>query len=330
VSVTVRSRHPTPVRTVSRALDVLQALGERDSPRGLSLTEVSTRLRLPLSTAYRMLAQLEAEGFVQRHPASGGFILGAAIIRLGCVALNQAGLGDAARAVMQDLQGMVKEGVTMAVLRGGEAMYIHQVESSHVLRVDLKVGSCVPLHCSAVGKALLAFQPAERLEELIGRSRLARCTERTITAPDDLRAELARTRQRGYSVDDEEFLPRVRCIGAPIRNTLGEVVAAMAVTGPADRMNDRTLDRIRPLLLAAAARISSLLGNSLPPPEAAPAGEGDPRDGRPARRGQGAGAPAGEPTGGTATRGRPPGAGPAREDRPRAEPAGGRRAGRGG
>ena len=256
----VKARRPTPVRSVSRALRIL-LLFAADAPGGLTLSDLARSLGIPVSTVYRLVAELEHAGFLQRHPVAGSYILGPAVVRLGRLALNQVGLGDAVRAVMAELQAEIREGVTMAIRYGFQAMYIHQVESSHVLRADLKVGSLVPLHCTAVGKVLLAACAPEEVAEVVRQVGLARYTPNTITTLADLKLELARTRTRGYSIDDEEFLPGVRCMGVPIWGAEGEVVAAMAATGPAQRMTDEALEQIRPRLLAAAERISGLLGH---------------------------------------------------------------------
>jgi DNA-binding IclR family transcriptional regulator len=258
--MSVKTRRPIPVRAVSRAVGILTAFTEDAAQQGLTLSEMSRRLGIPVATVYRLVAELEQAGLLQRHPVTDLYVLGPMVVWLGRLALNQAGLGDAARAVMVELQAEVREGVTMAVRQGAQAMYIHQVQSSHVLRADLKVGSLVPLHCTAVGKVLLAGCQPEKVAALVQEAGLARYTPNTITSLPYLQAELALTRMRGYSIDNEEFLPGVRCIGVPILDAHGGVVAAMAVTGPAQRMTNEALERIRPRLQAAAERVSRLLG----------------------------------------------------------------------
>lgn len=258
--MSARGCRPTRVRAVSRAISLLTAFVEDFAQQGLTLSEMSRCRDIPMATAYRLAAELERAGLLQRHPVTQRYLLGPVTVWLGRLALNQVGLGDAARAVMVELQTEVREGITMAIRRGSQAMYIQQVESSHVLRADLKVGSLVPLHCTAVGKVLLAGCPPEQVVTLVQEAGLARYTHNTITSLPELQAELALTRMRGYSIDNEEFLPGVRCIGVPVLGTYGQVIAAMAVAGPAQRMTNDALERIRPRLQNAAQRVSRLAG----------------------------------------------------------------------
>lgn len=248
----------TRVRAVSRALSVLSSIGEARSSYGISLSEISKRVQLNVSTVHRMLAELEQAEFVQRHPITDFYILGPKIVLLGRQSLEQLGLGDSAIVALTELQAATGEGVTMAVRQGPRAVYIHQVESRQVLRAELQVGSFVPLHCTAVGKVLLAYCPPDRIDELVREAGLARYTPATITSLPELKAELERTAERGYSIDNEEFLFGVRCMGAPIRNAMGQVVAAVAVTGPSQRMSDAAMEAHRTHLLACTQRVSRL------------------------------------------------------------------------
>jgi len=246
------------VRAVARAVKVLRAFEEGAGE--VSVAELARRLGMPVATVYRLVGELERGGLLQRNVATGRYKLGPVMVRLGRRGLEELGLGDAVRAVMVSLQAETGEGVTMAVRYGNWAMYIHQVESRHVLRADLQVGSLVPLHCTAVGKVLLAGSELEEVRRVARETGLPRYTERTITTLAELEVELVFTRARGYSIDNEEFLEGVRCIGAPVLGPGGSVIAAMAVTGPTQRMTDEIMKRLRGRLISAARQASELAG----------------------------------------------------------------------
>lgn len=249
-----------PVRSVSRALSILSAFVDLRPPRRLSLSEISKRCELSLSTAHRMVTNMEATGFLTRDPDTDTYALGPMVVLLGRVALDQAGLGSAALAVMKALSERAGESVNMAIRQGNRALYIQQVLSPHVLRTDHPVGAQVPLHCTAVGKVLLAHCPEPEVDRIVAEVGLERYTANTITEIGHLKKQLAEIRYQGYSVDDEEFLPGVHCTGAPIRNERGEVVAAIAVTGPAQRFTMDRVEAVRPDLMAAVEQISRSLG----------------------------------------------------------------------
>jgi DNA-binding IclR family transcriptional regulator len=138
-------------------------------------------------------------------------------------------------------------------------LFINNLESEHAIRMSVNVGVRAPAHCTAVGKALLAWQPAEILEEVIAAGLPGR-TGKTISHPAELRQDLATVRARGYAIDDEELENGLRCIAAPIRDHSGNVVASASVAGPAQRMTKKTLIAFAPDVIAAADAISTRLG----------------------------------------------------------------------
>ena len=247
-------------RSVQRVAALLKAFtGAQDS---FTLAELSRLTRLPESTVYRLLATLQDEGFVERTAERNGrYQLGLELFRLGSAALNGRGLGREIFPHVEALAIDTGETVNLGVLYGCNVLYVHKIESEKPLRASLTVGSTsVPAHCSANGKVLLAHLSDDRLERLIGARPLERRGLNTITDQAVLRRELERIRERGYSVDDLEFADDIRAVGAPIRDHHGDVVAAIAVAGPATRFSLEGVHELAPRVISTAGGISAQLG----------------------------------------------------------------------
>lgn len=250
---------PSPylVQSIIHALDAMEQLGTDAAP--LSLTEMSHRLGMSKSTVYQLLATLESRGFVERVPGNGHYRLGLRVFQLGCRRLEQMGLNETAMPFLVDLRDQSGETVHLGVLQGQEILYVAKVESEQTIRMSSRIGHTAPLHCTGIGKAILAYQPTVFVEVLLARP-LDRYTSRTITDPGALQRELALTRQRGYSLDQEEHETHVRCVGAPLWDHTGTVAAAISVSGPAMRMTEEVMQRLVPLVKETTMGVSDRLG----------------------------------------------------------------------
>lgn len=247
-----------PLRAVQRVLAVLQSFSlERPE---LGITEIAAIVGLNPSSVYRVVASLELGGFLEQNPTTGKYRLGLEVFSLGALVLEQMGLGRQSFPFMEELARISRETVNLGVLRNGQVMYVQKIESPEILRAGLTVGSRVPAHCTAIGKVLLAYLPDDQLEEVVRLRGLDRYGPNTITSLPELKAHLAAIRQRGYSIDDEELGADMRCIGAPIRNHMAQVVAGIAIAGPARRLTYDRLEELRPAVLGAADGISRRLG----------------------------------------------------------------------
>lgn len=246
------------LKTVERSLGLIEALAEEE--QGSSLTAIAARLGVNKAVAYRILLTLMAHGYVVQDPATRKYALGIKLFELGSTVVNRTGLRKAALGPMGELGRMCRETVNLAVLDGTEAVYLDRIECAEPLRADLQVGRRVPSHCSALGKVLLAYLPAEEREGVLRSLGLQRYTPRTITDREALRRHLEQVREQGFSLDDEEYVPGVRCLGAPVFNYEGRVVAAVSIAGPSIRLTrERALELVEPLKAAAEA-ISRNLG----------------------------------------------------------------------
>jgi DNA-binding IclR family transcriptional regulator len=217
----------------------------------VSRSQICTSTQLPKATANRIVADLVAMRLLQ--PVEGGLGLGMRLFELGVLA-EQRGLGlrDAALPSMEDLYEITHETVQLAVRDGNEVIYLQKISGRRSMRLDTRIGGRQPLNCTGSGKLLLAFASDQLQQSIFDDCKLVRRTPRSITDPLHLRRELARVRVERFAVDNEEFAIGTRSIAAPIMYR-GEVVAALALSGSAERMSERSAV---PAVRAAAAAVS--------------------------------------------------------------------------
>lgn len=253
----VKEPKSAPVGVVTKVLRILEAL--QASPTGLQLKEIAERTAINKSTAYRFLAHLETEGYLFRID-SGAYIVGPKLARLGSGMAYHATLRNISRPIMQRLWVTTTETVNLGVISGLDVLYIDVLESSHSFRLVSQVGSRRPLHCTALGKAMLAFLDETERKSALASLRLDKYAPRTITSSGRLIKELARVAQQGFAVDDEEAGAGSRCVGAPIFDQSGKVAAALSVSGPITRVNREKLLAVAQEVKGGAQLISRNLG----------------------------------------------------------------------
>ena len=246
------------VQVLERVFHILDALAEASSE--LALSELSHKLRLHRSTVHRLLVVLEGKRYVEKNPVSGRYRLGSKLLELGTKVAAGLELPAIARPFLEQLVQETGETAHMGVLRQGEVLSITNVESSRTLHTPGTVGRRTPAHCSSLGKSLLAFLPDSELRGLIEARGLNAYTVNTITRPEGLKAELQHVRERGYAVDEEEYEEGLKCIGAPVRDYSGEVIAAISIAGPASRLGEARMPALADSVVKAAVGLSGALG----------------------------------------------------------------------
>lgn len=248
------------MQSVERTLDILEALVEFGSEVGL--VDVSTAVGLPLATVHRLLGTLIRRGYVKQNRDNRKYSLGFRALQMG----NDMRLGFSlrleARPFLRRLMQRSGESANLAVLDDGEVVYIDQAQSSRILRMFTQLGSRVPAHSSASGKAMLAFSPPEAVDGIIQRYGLTRQTPHTIVEPMQLRKELERVRAQGYAIDDQEQEDGVRCVAVPVRDLSGHVVASLSISGPAARLGDELIPPLVDEILDCGEKLSNRLGHS--------------------------------------------------------------------
>lgn len=246
------------IQAVERVVAILGAFSP-ESPE-LGVTEIAERLGLHKSTVHRFLVNLEAAGLVERTPRTQRYRLGLRIFELGGLVLQQMSLWDEA---LPFLEGLVRDsGETghLAVLDNGEAIYIEKVETRRALRIPSAMGRGYPAHATSLGKVLLADLPAVEVRRILAERGMRSYTRNTVTDPERLLGELARVRESGYAIDDEEYDEGLRCIGAPILDHTGQVVAAIGIGGPVTRVTPARVADLADLVIGAARGLSRRLG----------------------------------------------------------------------
>ncbi len=239
------------IQSLARGLRILDLLSMAED--GISIVEVGRELDIDKSSALRLLQTLANYGYAERDSATRRYRLGPQIVNLSRNMLARMPLRDQAKPFLRQLTERTGECAHLAILAQGQALYIDQVESPATLRVTTGVGTLAPLHCTALGKSLLAFNNLPLPDDLKA------FTARTITDPEALRLHLEQTRRQGYSLDDEEFNYGVRCVAAPIYDYRNRVVGAIGISGPAGRIGLEQITNLAGVVMEAAHTLSDRL-----------------------------------------------------------------------
>lgn len=236
-------------------LDILSADG-----MGQSITELAEALQLHKSTTHRLIMVLESSRYVEKDAETGKYRLGSRIIELGLSALSRLDLFQVGRPHLRELVAETGETAHIGVLRDGEIVSLLNWESTQTVRTPSTSGTRHPVHCSSLGKAILAFSIPEDLDRFLHKRNLERYTRNTITSSDLFRKEVDSIRRIGYSIDDEEREDGLRCIGAPVFSSSGDAVAAVSIAGPVFRITRDRTSTLAAAVMKAAESISRSLG----------------------------------------------------------------------
>jgi DNA-binding IclR family transcriptional regulator len=250
----------SPATAVERALNILEAAAHRRE--GLTNSEISRKLAIPKSSASYILRTLERRGYLRRDAESGRYRLGLKILSLGGDAQANLDIADVALPFMRALVEKIHLTAHLAVLDQGEAVYIEKVEAPGFFKVNTWVGRRMFLHSTSVGKCLLAWLPKHDVETLVKPQGLKKRTPKTITTLTKLLTDLEHVKHEGYAVDDEENSIGARCLGAPVFDAMGNVVAALGASGTLTQVDVHSMPRIAESLKEAARRISRQLQRS--------------------------------------------------------------------
>src|SRR5215467_9875426 len=223
------------IQSVAHALDVLEQFSDPQATE-LGVTELSKRLKLHKNNVFRLLATLESRGYIEQNRATENYRLGIRCLQLGQSYVQHMGLLRQARPIMAELARQVHETTYLAVLRRSSVVPVEVVEADRPVRMVSQLGEALPLHCTAAGKAHLAFEPEDDLRALLPDG-LPRFTERTIVDRQALLQQLRTVAATGYAVDLGEHLEEVRAVAAPVRDYARTVVGALTVAAPASRLS---------------------------------------------------------------------------------------------
>lgn len=248
------------VQVLERALKILEALArERE---GLGLNELARRVGLHKSTTYRLLHTLKEYGYVDQDNTYGHkkYTLGFKILELSGSLLEGLDVRKVARPYLEQLAAQTQEVAHLVIPDGDEAVYVDKVEGNRTIRMYSQIGRRVPLHSTAVGKAILACLPWPEVESLLSNKGLPRFTSRTIVDWSTLAEHLEQVRKQGYAVDDGENEEGIRCVGAAILDHRGRVIAALSLSGSEVHMTWERIPELGSLVREAAKEISRRMG----------------------------------------------------------------------
>jgi IclR family transcriptional regulator, KDG regulon repressor len=252
----------TRLSSVANAILLMKTFSDEQSELGISA--LAERLGLAKSTVHRLASTLVEAGMLEQNKETGKYRLGLAVFELGSLVRRKIDISLEAKPWLMTLREQTGETVDLSILDHGGVVCVNFLESKKVNRTSSGIGLRKPVHCTAEGKALIAFQPPLMIERIINAG-LERRTPRTLIDPAALTEELAKIRGRGYAMDDEEYELGVRGIASPIRDDSGNSVAAVGVNGPAQRLTKNRLRALAEHVNAAAKGISLRLGGKPSP-----------------------------------------------------------------
>ena len=246
------------VQSIERVFDIIELLSSEQD--GMALTEIGKRLDLHKSTVYRLMAVLRARGYIEKNETTNRYRLGPSFVELTSLYLNNVEIKTEAEPYLRELSLMVNRTVFIAVRQGHEVMYIDKYEQRNTLRKYSIIGKRKPAYCTSLGKALLLDHGDVELERLFAGVRFDRFTEYTAGNVEELRQRIGESRSRGWTTDDQEEKIGIRCVGAPIRDYRGNIIAAISVSWFQQGGDDPQFDSLAPYVVGAARKISHRIG----------------------------------------------------------------------
>ena len=244
--------------TADKILDILEVLLE--SNREVGIMEIAELSGINSSSAHRILTTLVNRGYLIQPYPRGKYSLGYKFLAYGASVEANLNLVDIAKPIMQELTKDIGESVSIAIPDSYAAVQVGRVEVNRVLKISPQIGRRIPLHNNGPGKILLSLMEDQDIDKFLKESKLTRETKHTITDPSKLLTEIKKIRKTGVAYDDEEAEIGVRCVAAPVNDSLGLVKAALSMIGPSTRISKKRLKELAVPVAKSAADISRLMG----------------------------------------------------------------------
>jgi len=229
------------------------------SRKAMTTSAIAKELELPRTSVFRIMKTLEVEGMVRSIGKS--YVMGHRLINLGLQVVSQIPERNLCVPILHALTEKTQESTHFAILSGSNALLIEVCDSPHALRVASRPGTLADMHCSSSGKIMLAYSTPEARDNLLGRIKFVKRTEKTHTSKESLLPELDEIRRLGYAVDDVEYHDHVRCLGAPVFNALNQVVGVIGMTAARSRFPKTRIPEVSKKVIAAANELSQKLGH---------------------------------------------------------------------
>lgn len=244
-------------QSLGRGLQILEAVATFRG--GATLAEVARRTELARSTTHYLMQALVTLGYLRQQSDGRNYQLGLKVFRLAGRSLNSEQIAATAMPILNELSRVTKESVAIGICRGDAVTLVATRDTDGPVRVVQSVGSRRPIHCTALGKVLMAWLPADERSRMIAGLQFDKVTPKSITQRAPFERELRRVHSAGYAIDDEEFIVGVRCLAAPVFDEAGEVTMGLSVVGPKHRMTHQRLRECRPLVLECARKLGGRL-----------------------------------------------------------------------
>ncbi len=245
------------VQVIDRVFDILELLAVEN--RGLGVTEIARRLELNKSTVHRILGGIADRGYIEKTQ-DGIYRLGIQFVKLSSERLSNIELTTEARPYLSELTNIIGQSSHLAILDGSDAVYIDKVEVVRNLRLYSQIGKRIPVYCSALGKSLLMDESDKVIIDTLNKCDFVKMTDTTKMTPQEVLLEIRNSKERGWTLDDEEHDVGIRCIAAPIYDYRGKITATISVAGPSTIISKEKDDEIGGLVLKYANMISEKLG----------------------------------------------------------------------
>lgn len=247
-----------PVKSVGRALEIIHIVSTYKD--GIGVTELAKKMKINKSSVYRILLTLAEFGYIEQDQETERYKLGYKFLEISAKLLDSIDIRKEALPYLLQLERLTNEVIHLAVWDQGEVVYIEKLEGNETLRMHSRVGKRAPMHCTSVGKAILAHLPREVVLEVMERKGLPVHTKNTIVDKEKFLEELDKIKERGFALDLEENEEGITCISVPIFDHLGKVLASISISGPTMRMTKERLENLRPVMLDIGKKLSKRLG----------------------------------------------------------------------
>ena len=249
------------VRSVERALELLEQLS---ASGGATLSQLARDTRLPVSTCHRLLTTLQGRGFVHYDHSSWRWVIGARALAVGATFANARDIVGLARRIMRRVARESGEIVNLGAASGDEILFLNRIDPHAPTMARSSSATFIPVHCSSIGKAILAGLHEREVQDIIGKAPLSSRTEKSITRRKHLLADLRVCGQRGFAVDDEENTPGLRCVAAPIFDEFCRPIAAISIAASTERLCGEHIGAFGRLVIAASRDITAACGGVAP------------------------------------------------------------------
>lgn len=247
------------VQSIERAFKILEILSE--FPDGIQITRLAERTDLSKSTVHRLLATLIDLNYVNKDRDTEKYKLGYRVIYLSRNLIDNTEIISIANPFLEDLSAEVNETIHLCIEDRGEVLYVDKIESNQTIRMISKVGNRAPMYCTGVGKVLLSGADQNQFDNIVEKTNFIIHTPTTITGKEQLKREMELIKEQGYALDNVEHEEGIRCIAAPIFDSLGKVIASFSIAGPSNRI---TMERIESELIEkikkTSIEVSKVLG----------------------------------------------------------------------